>query len=215
MREHESYEEFLYQYELLRTRLEIRQYFLNTVVKEVYENIGQVLSYVRIQLALVKSDPDAEWNEKIEPSYKLIGKAIGDLRNMCKLFDPEESLIKKNGFFEVIRQEVQSQYPQAVFDADGSMAPVWNYENRLVALGIILELLGWLKAEKRALLVFSIKPTAGGLQFTWQYAGEPVQHPEEKYALSVFESASLLGGALQEEGINDGISKLILTIPIK
>src|SRR5262245_17798528 len=118
MREHESYEEFLYQYELLRTRLEIKQYFLNTVVKEVYENIGQVLSYVRIQLALVKSDQDAGWKEKIEPGYKLIGKAISDLRIMCKLFDPEENLIKKNGFFEVIRQEVQTQYPQVVFQTD-------------------------------------------------------------------------------------------------
>jgi hypothetical protein len=222
MREDASYEEFLYQYELLRTRLEIREYYLNAVVKEVYENIGQVLSYVRMQLALAKNDQPTAWNEKIEPSYQLIGKTIGDLRNMCKLFNPEENVFKKHGFLEVIRREVITQFPQVVFQANATDAniPDMHDEKMLVVLGIILELLVLLKEEKQPLQLFSISSPANAVQFMLQYAGSPVREwgnepSPYKYALTVFERASLIGGVLQNEGVNSKTSHLILTIPLK
>ncbi|HEY8896672.1 MAG TPA: hypothetical protein VIM79_17735 [Niastella sp.] len=222
MREDASNEEFLYQYELLRTRLEIREYFLNAVVKEVYENIGQVLSYVRMQLALAKTDSPTAWNEKIEPGYQLIGKTIGDLRNMCKLFNPEEAIIKKHGFFEVIRQEVTSQYPLAVYQANimKENLPNTQDEKMLVVLGMILELLVLLKEEKRPLQLFSITASANVLQFIMQYAGTEVRNGDNKpspgkYALTVFERASLLGGVLQSEAVPPDTNQLTLSIPLK
>jgi len=221
MMEDASYEEFLYQYELLRARLEIKQYFLNTVVKEVYENIGQVLSYVRMQLALAKTDQPIAWNEKIEPGYQLIGKTIGDLRNMCKLFNPEENVIKKLGFFEVIGQEVRSQYPLAVFQSDPTCANITGLqdENMLIVLGIMLELLILLKEEKRPLQLFSITPSSNAMQFMLQYAGSRVSEPDNrssqgKYALTVFERASLLGGVLKNEAVTSDTNRLTLTIPL-
>lgn len=211
MREDASYEEFQYQYELLRTRLEIRQYFLNTVVKEVYENIGQVLSYVRMQLALAKNDPQAAWNDMIEPGYQLIGKTIGDLRNMCKLFNPEQNIIKKQGFPEVIRLEVKTQYPLAVFQPEEPVPdmPVLPDEKMLLVFGTILELLGLLKEEKKPLQLFSISLSTNTLQFILQYAGSAVQESANKLRIAV------LGGVLQNESVNGETGRLILTIPFK
>jgi nitrate/nitrite-specific signal transduction histidine kinase len=77
---------FLFKYEILRARLETRNFFLKNTVREVYENIGQVLSLVRLQLALIdgaskeEKNIDEELNVNIESSGKLVGQSIKDLR---------------------------------------------------------------------------------------------------------------------------------------
>jgi len=70
----------------LNSRIEIQGRALEAYSKEIFENIGQVLSLVKLQLHTE--------NEISEPG-KLLAKAITDLRNLTKQLSPDE--IIKNG----------------------------------------------------------------------------------------------------------------------
>jgi len=73
--------------EELDSRIEIQERSLQVYSKEIFENIGQVLSLVKLQL---------QTESKIPEPGKLLGKAIADLRNLTKQLSPDE--IIKNGF---------------------------------------------------------------------------------------------------------------------
>lgn len=68
---------------VLDARIAIRDYFLNTVVSEMYENIGQSLSFVHLQLSLwgtVNGQPACD----ILAAKVLVAKSIKDMRFLCK-----------------------------------------------------------------------------------------------------------------------------------
>src|SRR6187401_869949 len=82
--------------EELDSRIEIQERSLQTYSKEIFENIGQVLSLVMLQL---------QTENKIPEPGKLLGKAISDLRNLTKQLSPDE--IIKNGFGCAINCELK------------------------------------------------------------------------------------------------------------
>src|SRR6478735_12794386 len=90
----------LFKHEVLKARLAIRDFFLKNTVREVYENIGQVLSLVRVQLALLDTNK-TEIYESVESPGHLVGKSIKDLRVMCKSFYPDADIISDDGFIGV------------------------------------------------------------------------------------------------------------------
>ena len=87
--------------EELYSRIEIQQRSLQTYSKEIFENVGQVLSLVKLQL----QTEDQNSIGKIEDAGKLLGKAIADLRNLTKQLSPDE--IIKNGFAYAIKYELK------------------------------------------------------------------------------------------------------------
>src|SRR5215210_5391616 len=97
--------------EALRARLEIRDFFLKTAVRDVYENIGQVLSLVRMQLAHLDTTTKVDINEKIDTSGILIGQSIRDLRVMCKSFYPDADLLKEEGLVEGLDNSIRILFP--------------------------------------------------------------------------------------------------------
>lgn len=64
---------------LLKSKLEIQENTFNDISREIHDNIGQVLSLVRINLNTLDTSADAE---KINLMDELMGKAITDLRNL-------------------------------------------------------------------------------------------------------------------------------------
>ena len=64
---------------LLKSKLEIQEHTFNDISREIHDNIGQVLSLVRINLNTLDTSVDAE---KINLMDDLMGKAIADLRNL-------------------------------------------------------------------------------------------------------------------------------------
>src|SRR5215210_9587793 len=97
--------------EALRARLEIRDFFLKTAVRDVYENIGQVLSLVRMQLAHLNTNAKVDINEKIDTSGNLIGQSIRDLRVMCRNFYPDLELLKEEGLVEGAENCIRILFP--------------------------------------------------------------------------------------------------------
>ena len=90
--------------EELNSRIEIQQRSLETYSKEIFDNIGQVLSLIKFQLSGLQSNETHEQAPAAE-SKKLLAKAIADLRNLTKQLSPDE--IVKKGFAASIEYELK------------------------------------------------------------------------------------------------------------
>lgn len=222
MRDHGSYRELLYQFEILNARLEIREHFLKTVVKEAYENIGQVLSLIRVQLSLLRSDFETGKKEKIDSSGELVGKTIRDLRSMCRLLYPESDLLSGSGFNRVVEHEIKSIYPEAVYHTDEkSVIPATIKEEKgLVLFGVLLKILIMIREEPKGQLhSAAVKYTQSKISITIDYNGETIKRnkkdaPVNPFDLSVFEKAKLIGGRLEIKNAGHAGRRIKLVIPI-
>jgi|KBSSwiStaDraftv2_1062776.scaffolds.fasta_scaffold76040_3 signal transduction histidine kinase len=90
--------------EELTSRIEIQERSLQAYSKEIFENIGQVLSLVKLQLLSFQPSNNND-TDNILDSGKLLGKAIADLRNLTKQLSPDE--IIKKGFAHAIDCELK------------------------------------------------------------------------------------------------------------
>lgn len=220
MTDQRSYKELLYQYEILRARLEIREHYLRTVVKEVYDNIGQVLSLIRVQLTLLRSDIETGKNEKLDSSGELVGKTIRDLRSMCQLFYPEADMITGSGFNRAVEHEIKTWYPSAAcsIDKETIVPEKINEEKGLVVFGILLELFALIKQkEKGELSSLIIKYKGNKVIITIDCSGEITNRnkaEQEGLELSVFDRAELLNGKLEIKNEGRDHRRVKLVIPI-
>jgi signal transduction histidine kinase len=70
--------------QILESKLEIQEHTLKHISQEIHDNIGQVLSLVKLTINTMNlSDPQL-LKEKINQSRDLVGKAIKDLRSLSK-----------------------------------------------------------------------------------------------------------------------------------
>lgn len=69
---------------LLQTQLEIQEQTLNTISQEIHDNIGQVLSLVKLNIGTMDIQQPEQLLQKIDDSKTLVGKAIRDLRDLSR-----------------------------------------------------------------------------------------------------------------------------------
>jgi len=74
----------LFQQELLKTRIEVQEQTLTHISREIHDNVTQVLSFVKLNLAIAGKLTAGEKNQKIDESRGLIAQAINDLRDLSK-----------------------------------------------------------------------------------------------------------------------------------
>ncbi|PJJ83158.1 sensor histidine kinase [Mucilaginibacter auburnensis] len=88
--------------ELLKTQIEVQEQTLTDFSREIHDNITQVLSFVKLNLARVaKAVPDAE--QKIEENRELIARAISDLRHLSKSLSFEH--VMQQGLIKALEAE--------------------------------------------------------------------------------------------------------------
>jgi signal transduction histidine kinase len=75
--------------ELLKTRIEIQEETLTHISREIHDNVSQVLSFVKLNLAMA-DDTNENNKQKIIESRNLIAQAIVDLRNLSKSLSFEQ-----------------------------------------------------------------------------------------------------------------------------
>lgn len=88
---------------LLKTQLEIQEQAFSYISQEIHDNIGQVLSLVRLNLNTFDS---VFTEEKLEQTDDLLGKAIKDLRDLSH--NLQNNRIHDIGIVESIRQLLSS-----------------------------------------------------------------------------------------------------------
>lgn len=73
-----------FRHELLQTQLEIQEQTLKNVSQAIHDNIGQVLSLVKLNINTMDISEPIRLSNKIDDSKTLITKAIQDLRDLSK-----------------------------------------------------------------------------------------------------------------------------------
>ena len=97
--------EYQYQNELLNTQLELQEHLLNQVSQEIHDNVGQVLSLVKVHLYSVSNQPANERSlALLDTSAALLDKAIEDLRNISHA--QSASIVDRLGLKEAITKEL-------------------------------------------------------------------------------------------------------------
>jgi signal transduction histidine kinase len=94
-----------YERTILQSQLEIQEQTFRNISQEIHDNIGQVLSLAKLNLNTIPHDAQNGTSEKIALAEELLGKAIGDLRDLSKSLHPEK--IVDIGLTNAIRHELQ------------------------------------------------------------------------------------------------------------
>jgi len=96
---------------LFESQLEIQEQVFTEVSQEIHDNIGQVLSLVRLNIKTLGESPA---KEKIDNTDELLGKAIQDLRTITRQLNT--NFIKEVGLAEAISQLLASVQSTGQFD---------------------------------------------------------------------------------------------------
>lgn len=107
--------------ELLKAQLEIQEQTFTHVSQEIHDNIGQVLSFVKLSLGTASQLGEVEKDERIAESKELVARAITDLRDLSKSLSSDSFSAK--GFVPAIKTEVErinkSKLVKATFKQEG------------------------------------------------------------------------------------------------
>lgn len=96
----------MYDKEMLRSQLEIQENTFKTISQELHDNIGQMLSVVRISLSSLPLEKEHPAQELVLHSREVLNKAIVDLSDLNKSLHPDR--ITEIGLADSIRFELAS-----------------------------------------------------------------------------------------------------------
>lgn len=106
----------VYEQEALKSQLEIQENTFQTISQELHDNIGQMLSVVKISLAVLPVAREHEAFEPIQNSRQILNKAISDLSNLTKSLHTDR--ITDISLAESIRFETESIKKSGIADVD-------------------------------------------------------------------------------------------------
>ena len=95
-----------YQQELLRSQLEIQESTFKTIAQELHDNIGQVLSVVKLSLSILPLEKDHQAYESVQNSRQMLNKVIFDMGNLTKSMHTDR--ITQIGLVEAMRFDLDS-----------------------------------------------------------------------------------------------------------
>ncbi|CAM3856727.1 sensor histidine kinase [Mucilaginibacter galii] len=93
-----------YKHELLKAQLEIQEQTLTNIGREIHDNIGQVLSFVKLSLNPAGGSLE-QLQQKMHDSRELVAKAINDLRDLSKSLNVQ--YFAHLGLLKAIETEVE------------------------------------------------------------------------------------------------------------
>ncbi|MBL6447606.1 sensor histidine kinase [Fulvivirga sp. 29W222] len=94
----------LYEKELLKTQLEVREQTLTNMSQEIHDNIGQVLALAKLNLSKILLGENVSNADRLEATKSLVSKAIQDLRNLSKTMNSH--YINTYNLSELIRNDI-------------------------------------------------------------------------------------------------------------
>lgn len=94
----------MHEKEVLRSQLEIQENTFKSIAQELHDNIGQMLSVVKLTLSMLPLDKEHHSYEMVNTSKEVLNKAIYDLSNLTKSLHTDR--IADIGLSESIRFEL-------------------------------------------------------------------------------------------------------------
>jgi two-component system NarL family sensor kinase len=90
--------------EILESRLEIQEQTFRNLSQEIHDNIGQVLSLVRMNLGSMEIFKEKNHDELLSTTKLLVSKVIQDLRDLSKVLNTD--YVSKVGLTQAIQHEL-------------------------------------------------------------------------------------------------------------
>jgi signal transduction histidine kinase len=104
--------------ELLKAQIEMQEQTLLYVSREIHDNVTQVLSFVKLSLAMAGNSAEETKQTKISESRELVSQAINDLRDLSKSLSFEH--ITRLGLLKTIEIEVKRINKSGIINIDFS-----------------------------------------------------------------------------------------------
>jgi len=101
--------------EFLKARLEMQEQTFAHVSRELHDNVNQVLSFVKLNLAMINDVPEPQ-QTKLNENRDLIAQVITDLRDLSKSLSFEH--ITKQGLVKTIENEVNKLNKSGLIEAN-------------------------------------------------------------------------------------------------
>jgi two-component system, NarL family, sensor kinase len=162
-----------YENEILKTQLEISEKTFKHISLELHDNVSQVLSLANLSLSSIEVSEDAT-RKKLDNILDLLGKAIGDIRNVSKTLDPEN--IQNRGLKSMVELELDLMSKSGRFKTD------------LVVRGDVVSL----PVEKELVIYRMVQETLNNV----------IKHSDASIVRVIFEYTSLgLGVQIHDNGI--------------
>jgi len=108
-----------YQQELLRSQLEIQETTFKTIGMELHDNIGQVLSVVKLSLSVLPLDLSHPAYESVQNSRQMLNKVIYDMGNLTKSLHTDR--ITQIGMVEAMRFDLEGIRRTGLLEVDFSV----------------------------------------------------------------------------------------------
>jgi signal transduction histidine kinase len=166
----------LYQHEVLRAKLELKNHLLESVVREIYEQTGQVLSLARFRLAAAEGRLGESFKPEIAEAGNLVSEAISKLRKLSKNLFPEQEILTDSGFIDTLYEELQmdlSENPQTL-QVSGTPATLAQ-EPGVILLAITLSTVALIrKLADENTLSMKILYTETDILISFSYHGKPI-----------------------------------------
>lgn len=128
--------------EILESKLEIQEQTLKNISQEIHDNIGQVLSLVKLNINTMNHKEPELLQDKIADSRKLITKVIQDLRDLSRSLNTD--YIMESGLSKAVEYELsmikKSGEFQVTFDTEGNQYRLEN-QQELILFRIVQEAL--------------------------------------------------------------------------
>ena len=125
--------------ELYSNQQKVQEQTLNHVSQEIHDNVGQLLSLVRMQLNQVAAKGGTE-NQLIIDAQENIGRAMRDLRDMARGMSSDR--IKLLGLYGSVEQEAQRIQQSGSFDVvtqcEGTIQPM-DHQKEIILFRVIQE----------------------------------------------------------------------------
>ena len=121
-----------FQKTLLQTQLEIQEQTLKNISQEIHDNVGQVLTLAKLNLATTTVADEAA-SEKIKTSQQLIGKAIQDLRDLSRSLNTD--YVEEMGLVRSVEYELE------LLQKTGTIATELNIEGKIIKFNKHTELI--------------------------------------------------------------------------
>ena len=93
-----------FEQELLKTQLEIQEATLKNISQEIHDNIGQSLSFIKLNINTIDFSEKENVKEKLFECKNLLTKAIQDLRDISKSLNTD--FINEIGLVDALEQQL-------------------------------------------------------------------------------------------------------------
>jgi two-component system, NarL family, sensor kinase len=196
-----------YERETLKSQLEMQEDTFKNIGQELHDNIGQMLSVVKLSLAVLPMRKEDEAWEPIQGAREVLNKAMLDLANLTKSLHTDR--IAQIGLAESIHFELQNLNRTGLVDVDFEMHGMeqsFDDQKSIVLFRVFQEnlnnILKHSKAKKVQVILtyfddkFIMKITDDGIGFNVEEKKNSTSSAAGVGLKSIFNRAKLIGAEI-------------------